>query len=181
MEIRRGEKGKVAFSIRNMTEADLPACLEVQSACYPAAYHESVDPYHNRLLAAPDCQFVAIDSSTGALLGYGQSHPWLDDQEVPCLSDASVPDGVARSLSEGHKTFLVHDIATVVQGAGIGPSLMDAILAHARSKGYKQAFCVAVLGRDTLWAHWGFERVKEITEGYGDGVGVLMRLKLAED
>ena len=161
-------------TLRLMLSSDIPACLAIQSACYPAPLNEPASKYLARLQLYPRGCMVALDAG-GSIVGYVQSHPWHSDAGVPCV------DTEAPALPPSPSSFFIFDSAVLPagRGCGVGAALADACEREAASiDGVQELRLVAVLGAEAFWRRRGFLEEGLVTEGYGGVRAVHMRRKV---
>lgn len=135
-----------------MTDADIPAVLEIQSACYTELTPESDQSFRAKLGASPaTCLAASLD---GDVVGYLVSLPWrrssppaLDSRECRLPLD---PD-----------CLYLHDLAVAprARSTGTGRALVDAFLAQLGESTFGCACLIAVQGSEPYWKRRGFRVV----------------------
>ena len=143
-----------------MVASDLPTVLRIQASSYPSHLHEAVQTYEQRLRAYPEGSLVIEDGGSGAVFGYGMSHPWLRAHAPPQLGDGnSLADGVMAAVANREAAYYhMHDVAVVrgLHSRGAGRLLFWKLLQHASDAQWQHAGLVAVLGMERLWSASGF-------------------------
>lgn len=138
--------------IRRVSEFDLQAITRIQSECYSGKYIESAESFAAKLAAHSDFSFVATDHDVP--VGYGVALPWV-------MGDIPALNGIEYLVPQDSDSLYVHDIAVipVARGSGVAGLLLETVLEAGRSRGYRQAFLVAVQGAVSYWKRYGFEAV----------------------
>jgi hypothetical protein len=191
-----------------MEDADVEACASRVQMVYPEDLHEGSRPYRHRFRGYPPGCFVAEvwegegdsasadhpsgghPSGSGAsptgswqVIGYAQSHPWAGPKPPSVTIPEDALERIPAPTEPGVDHYFIFDIATLVKGQKIGEALLDSALGVARSLGFEEVRLVAVRGAHTYWARFGFEEYKRVGPGkeygYGDGIAVYMKRKVA--
>lgn len=191
----RGGAPSVAVELANPRPDEFESMYNVQLACYPSQFWEPQCVCAARAAAYPAGALVArmsiadvedaressgIDKSRDVwaslthegrvVVGYGQMHPWPAAMALtspPCLSAESTPRLVQEALDGHSKCMFIHEITVAVQGRGIGSAIMRHFLRQCATDGFKDIYLVAVLGNESRWGKFGFQRVRVIEGGYG--------------
>jgi GNAT superfamily N-acetyltransferase len=135
---------------------------------YPPDFNEDVSLIFSRAATYPAGHLVAYLEGSDAVIAYASSYPWpltaalaappslgVFDAAPVCAVDAA-PEGPDCA-------FFIHEVSVYVQGGGVGTALVDALLAHARARGFHTALLVSVLGNDGYYAKkWGFSAVRAL-------------------
>ena len=144
---------QAAIDVRTMEEADLPAMLEIQAACYKELVPESEESLRAKRRASPATCVVAC--SGDRVVGYLISLPW-ERSKPPAL------DTRTCRLPLAPDCLYLHDLA-VMPGArksGAGRALVDAFLAQMRASGLGRASLIAVQSSESYWKRYGFHVVE---------------------
>lgn len=139
--------------VRTMTEADIPAVLEIQAICYTEITPESGDSLHAKLRASRSTCFVAaIDGET---VGYIIAVPWL-------FSSPPMLNAETCQLPAAPDCLYLHDLAVTerARSAGAGRALVDAFLHRLMESKIGRASLVAVQNSEAYWARHGFRAVQ---------------------
>jgi ribosomal protein S18 acetylase RimI-like enzyme len=183
--------------IRAAEASHVPALVAIQDAIYPPSLLESAPVFLSRFEIYPHGHVVAALQRAGApaathdeIVGYASMYPWPEvlpgDEKGELERTPSAPEGVPPSfyhpphlnadetcthilaaLESGSRAMFFHEVSVALQKRGIGPKLLDALLEHARSMGYRHAGLVAVLGNESRWGAHGFVRIASFIGGYG--------------
>lgn len=157
---------------RQLTAADIPALLEVQSEAYPW-HQEGEDMFLDRMRVYPSgC--LALDGPDG-MLGYILSHPWRADDPPPL-------DTRLGALPERPGTYYLHDLALLkaAHGKGHGARLVRHLAEHAGTCGFKTMSLIAVNRSAPFWERQRFA-VREVPglaaklKTYGPDAVFMMR------
>lgn len=138
--------------IRLLTEADLPAVMAVQAACYEAGFHEPQAAFANKLAEASDSCWGAWQGD--ALRGYLFCLP-ADADHLPALHASSW-----RRPADAAWLYL-HDMAVHpdARGLGVAGRLLEAARTRAHAVGVEALVLVAVQGSVPYWTRHGFATV----------------------
>ncbi len=142
----------MAFSIRLITPADLPAIVRLQESCYSEALYESPAILLQRLEAAPKSCWLAEDA-TGQLLAYLFSYPSLDRQVSALAAPFNVP--------VNPNVLYLHDLAvsSVARGLAIPAMLLATAKGYAHQQRLSKLALVAVQGALPYWQRHGFQAI----------------------
>lgn len=163
------------FSVRLMMPDDLPAVLEIQSACYPAHLHESAEALLAKVQNfSSSCYLV---EKAGKAVAYLFAHEWAG--HLPPAFDAPL------AICDGRPHFYLHDLAVDPgqRGSGLGECLWLAARRSAQNAGHAEIRLIAVAGAQSFWSRLGFTVVQDDLPGlaaklqeYG-GEASLMRYR----
>jgi predicted N-acetyltransferase YhbS len=161
--------------IREMRQADLPAVLGIQAACYTQVAPESKESLAAKLCASPSTCFIA--ALEGEAVGYLISIPW-EFSAPPALNAESC------QLPRTPDCLYLHDLAVApsARKAGAGRALVQAFLSELSKSGLGRASLIAVQDSAQYWRRYGFrsvpltEGLKAKLAGYGQGVEYMERL-----
>lgn len=136
------------YSIRLMTEADIPDVLRIQSQAYDRAVLESEAVFRARRRSNPQQAWVAHDAQgvCAYLFGYrsqvGQVTPLEGDFHSPENADC----------------LYLHDLAVARRAAGrkIGPALVNQALSQARQQRLRYSALVSVQDSQPFWSRLGY-------------------------
>lgn len=163
------------ITLRALQPNDLPALLQVQSACYDPGFIESVGVYARRLASLANCSLVCeIDGELCAYLAAyrstaGKVTPLHGDFELPL----SAPD-----------TLYLHDMAVLPAhaGQGLARALLESLWAKGKALGLRRSALVSVQDSQAYWARHRYipyalqdahERAR--LASYGDGAVYMVR------
>jgi predicted N-acetyltransferase YhbS len=140
------------IDIRMMTEADIPAVLEIQAICYTELTPESDASLHAKLRASQSTCFIA--SLGGDTVGYLIALPW-EFSSPPVLNAATC------RLPPSPDCLYLHDLAVSPRARrfGTGRALVEAFLARLSESGLGRASLVAVQDSAPYWERYGFRAV----------------------
>lgn len=154
-----------------MHKRDLGDVTGVADWVHPA-HPEDWGVFAERLALYPDGCLV-LDGPAG-IDGYVISHPWTSGR-LPKLNT------LLGALPDPADTYYLHDIAILnrARGTGAAKRAVDAITAHARSRGFAGVTLVAVNNSANFWRARGFRSISQPGLGsalasYG-GDAVLMQ------
>ena len=156
------------FTLSPMTTSHGPGVHTIQRSIYPPDLHESLELVVSRALLYPAGSLVAHSNGTPTtLLGYCSSYPWPFDDALsspPSLGHPTTPEVVQKCLHDPPNSCLfVHEVSVYQQGQGLGRSFMDALIAQARSHGFKGVVLVSVLNNEGFYSrNFGFHTVREL-------------------
>lgn len=137
-----------AMAFRRMLADDLDAVMAVQIEAYGVGFVEGCDVLAQRLAAAPETAWVAVDSI--GVCGY----------LVACLSQRGrvTALGSGFSVATAPDCLYLHDLAVSARasGHGVGPELVR--LAHAFARDARLAWSALVSVQDsrTFWVRLGY-------------------------
>lgn len=165
---------KAVIDIRMMAEADLPAVLEIQAACYTEVTPESKESLHAKLSASQSTCWIA--SLEGDTVGYLISLPW-DFSSPPVLNAETC------RLPSSPDCLYLHDLAVTssARKLGTGRALVEEFLIRFRGLGLGRASLIAVQNSAPYWERYGFravslsEPLKTKLSTYGEGVAYMER------
>lgn len=143
---------QTVIDIRMMTEADIPAVLEIQAVCYTELTPESDASLHAKLRASQSTCFIA--SLEGDSVGYLIALPW-ECSNPPALNAATC------ELPAAPDCLYLHDLAVSPRARrfGTGRALVEAFLARLKESGLQRASLVAVQNSAPYWERYGFRAV----------------------
>ncbi|KAF0814089.1 hypothetical protein IGB42_00986 [Andreprevotia sp. IGB-42] len=155
------------ITIRALDHNDLDAVCAIQTACYPAGFHESRAVFARKLAVSPDSHWLA--EHRGEPIGYFLTHPWAGDAP-PDL------DHELAGLPAAPDCHFLHDLALhpVARGKGLAPRLIEAALQWGAQQGYARTMLVAVQGSVPFWQRWGFKPVAAAA-AYGKDAALMQR------
>jgi len=147
--------------MRVLTEADVPAILALQSACYEAGYLEPAASFAAKLACSPQTswgEFSAQPQTAGA--GAEAEQPllaYLICLPVPTWHGPLLHATRFTQVAQPHALYL-HDLALhpSVRGQGVGLRLVARAEDWARSQGLRALSLMAVQGSAGYWALHGF-------------------------
>lgn len=144
---------QIAIDIRTMAEADIPAVLEIQAACYTQLIPESEESLHAKLSASQAT--CSIASLGGRVVGYLISLPW--ERSKPPVLNAKT----CRLPSTPNCLYL-HDLAVIpiARSSGAGRALVSAFLTQLRASNLGHAALIAVQSSASYWKRYGFQIVE---------------------
>src|SRR5512139_1433088 len=165
---------KTVIDIRMMAEADLPAVLEIQAACYTEVTPESKESLHAKLSASQSTCLIA--SLEGDTVGYLISLPW-DFSSPPVLNAETC------RLPSSPDCLYLHDLAVTssARKLGTGRALVEEFLIRFRGLDLGRASLIAVQNSAPYWERYGFravslsEPLKTKLSSYGEGVAYMER------
>lgn len=165
---------KTVIDIRMMAEADLPAVLEIQAACYTEVTPESKESLHAKLSASQSTCWIA--SLEGDTVGYLISLPW-DFSSPPVLNAETC------RLPSSPDCLYLHDLAVTssARKLGAGRALVEEFLIRFRELDLGRASLIAVQNSAPYWERYGFravslsEPLKTKLSTYGEGVAYMER------
>lgn len=165
---------KAVIDIRMMAEADLPAVLEIQAACYTEVTPESKESLHAKLSASQSTCLIA--SLEGDTVGYLISLPW-DFSSPPVLNAETC------RLPSSPDCLYLHDLAVTssARKLGTGRALVEELLIRFRGLDLGRASLIAVQNSAPYWERYGFravslsEPLRARLSTYGEGVAYMER------
>lgn len=165
---------KAVIDIRMMAEADLPAVLEIQAACYTEVTPESKESLHAKLSASQSTCLIA--SLEGDTVGYLISLPW-DFSSPPVLNAETC------RLPSSPDCLYLHDLAVTssARKLGTGRALVEELLIRFRGLDLGRASLIAVQNSAPYWERYGFravslsEPLRAKLSTYGEGVAYMER------
>jgi predicted N-acetyltransferase YhbS len=158
-----------------MAEADIPAILEIQAACYTELVPESDESLRAKLRASPGtCQVACLSDR---VVAYLISIPW-ERSKPPAL------DARTCKLPPAPDCLYLHDLAVLpsARHSGAGRALVDATLAQLEALSLGHASLIAVQSSAAYWKRYGFnvvepsEALRAKLSTYGTGA-VYMELE----
>jgi ribosomal protein S18 acetylase RimI-like enzyme len=146
----------MTITLRPMLDADLPAVLAVQAACYPPAMQEAFDVVLARLRAAPETCLVASDGE-GEGAGVGDPVCAYVFAYASRLG-AVTPLGAGFAPAPDADTLYIHDLAVAPHalGRGLARRLATELAALGLARGLPHAALVAVQDSRRFWEGLGF-------------------------
>ena len=158
---------------RPMTQNDLDGVVEVAALSFPD-HPEDLECFANRLQINAEGCFVLADEA-GAVKGYLVAYPWLRNA-APALNT------LIDALPEPAQVIYLHDLAIHpgLRGGGHTRSVIEALAAAAKARGYPLISLVAVNNASGFWARNGFEvrqpeGMAAKLESYGDDACYMER------
>jgi len=142
------------YSIRLMTENDLPQVMEIQQQAYETAVLESESVIRARRSSSPQLAWVAEDAS--GVCAYLFCYPSQVGQVTPL-------DGDFNSPADADCLYL-HDLAVASRaaGRGIGPALVKQALQRARHHQLRYSALVSVQDSQPFWSRLGYAEHAEL-------------------
>lgn len=134
--------------VRPLQHSDLQGLMEIQRACYGAAYAESESVFARRLAHPLHCS-LALERD-GALLGYLAAY-WSEAGKVTPLHGDFEPCAAPGVL-------YLHDMAVhpAHAGQGLAGLLLAPLWAQARERGIHVSCLVSVQGTQDYWRRHGY-------------------------
>ena len=128
---------QTVIAIRMMTEADIPAVLEIQAVCYTELTPESDASLHAKLRASQSTCFVA--SLDGDTVGYLIALPWE-------LSNPPKLNAATCNLPPAPDCLYLHGLAVTPSARkfGTGRASVDTYLTQLRRLDFGRASLVTV-------------------------------------
>ena len=111
------------MNIRPITVNDWSCIVDIQAQIYGTDFLESLDVLKSKWQLSPDSCFVC-ENSNGDILAYLLSHPW--NQSTPPKWNQLLPQTLIAN------TFVLHDLAVLVSGKGIGKKMVEHFLESLR-------------------------------------------------
>lgn len=142
--------------VRLLTTPDLKEVARLQTLAYESRFHEPVEAFRAKLIAAPASCWIA--EMAGTPVGYLITLP-LHDQDglpLPALSDART----VQTHPQANWLYL-HDLAVDPQyrGIGIADKLIARALCYATQHDIPQLGLIAVQASEAFWNRHGFQRM----------------------
>ena len=152
--------------------SDLPAIGTIATRIHPDLT-ERPEVFAEKMRLYPDgCLVLAAENET---VGYGLSHPWMENQ-IPPL------DGFLEKLPDDADCLYVHDVAVLPEfRGGVTRAYVATIEGLARSSGIATLALVSVYATRSLWEHFGFRAVTADAElrsklvSYGESATYMLR------
>lgn len=144
------------LSLRSSCAADLPALMRIQAEAYSGCVIEPAEVMAERLAAVGDtCWMLERDGEVCAYLLAYKSH-----------AGQVTPLGECFAHKPNADTFYLHDLALAnsTRGLGLGPWLVQQVLAGQRAAGMRRAALVSVQGTQGFWQRQGFSVVDTLPE-----------------
>lgn len=140
------------FRIRPLQAGDLPAVMHIQSQAYPDLC-ESHEAIASRITVAPQWCWAAENAA--GIGAYLLTHLWPHDEPPAWNHPLPVDSGTPAEASH----LYIHDLALspLSRGSGLGPRLVQHVLAAARETGIGEARLIAVQDSTGFWARQGFQ------------------------
>ena len=165
-----------AITLSTLLEHHLPAVGAIQHAIYPPFFYEDVSLVGARAAAYPQGHFIARLSGSDDVVAYASSYPWplsAAREKPPSLGALDLSQICAGDAAPTDACYFLHEISVHAQGAGVGSALVNAMLDHAESRGFRVAVLVSVLGNEAFYSdRWGFEVVRHLPSYAADGPAV---------
>lgn len=158
---------------RRARASDLPAISAIAVRIHPDLA-ERPEVFAEKMRLSPDgCLVLAAQDAT---VGYGLSHPWIQ-QQIPLL------DGFLDKLPDEADCLYVHDVAMLpaFRGGGAARAYVAAIETLARSSAIATLALVSVYGTRSLWERLGFRAVESDAAlrsklaSYGESATYMLR------
>jgi len=156
------------ITLAPLAATHLPTVAAIQAAVYPPAYNEAAALILARAAAYPAGHLVARLEGSDAVVAYASAYPWPLAAALAAPPSLGVLDAATIAAASAHpggpdSAFFLHEVSVHAQGLGVGAALVDALLAHARARGFHTALLVSVLGNDAYYAKkWGFAAVRAL-------------------
>ena len=136
---------------------DIDAAIVIERALFPDAW--SVETFWAELAGVPETRHYLVADDDGAVLGYAGLFATRHQADVQTVA-----------------------VAADHQGAGVGATLLRALLDEAVRRGCAEVLLevrVDNVPALTLYEHFGFERISMRRGYYAQGVdGLVLRLRL---
>ncbi|MFC7421696.1 GNAT family N-acetyltransferase [Iodobacter arcticus] len=148
-------KTKHLTRIRHLNPSDIPAIMDIQSACYPAELLEDAAHLLAKHQQSPaSCWVATIQEEVSAYL---LTHPWSGDTPP----DLNAPLPPASTHCNIH---FIHDLAVhpKAQGAGLARLLMDSALSWSQQHPFTHLRLIAVAGAKHFWLKQGFTLIEPL-------------------
>ena len=143
--------------LRPMRWWDIDAAIVIERALFPDAW--SVETFWAELAGVPETRHYLVADDDGAVLGYAGLFATRHQADVQTVA-----------------------VAADHQGAGVGATLLRALLDEAVRRGCAEVLLevrVDNVPALTLYEHFGFERISVRRDYYAQGVdGLVLRLRL---
>jgi GNAT superfamily N-acetyltransferase len=153
-----------------MQPSDLEAVLRVQAACYPPSMQEAAAVVLGRMRAASASCVVACDPD--GVCGYLFAYP----SRQGLVTDLDAPFEIAVDAD----TLYLHDLAVDPRalGRGLARTLVETVLALARTQGLAHSALVSVQDSARFWSARGYRATACADPGllsYPDGAVYMVR------
>ncbi len=147
----------MSFRFRHLQDSDLPAVMQLQLQAYPELC-ESREAIASRIAVAPQWCWAAENAA--GIGAYLLTHLWTHDEPPAWNHPLPVDSGAHAEASH----LYIHDLALspLSRGSGLGPKLVQHVLAAARETGIGEARLIAVQDSTGFWARQGFQE-KQVT------------------
>lgn len=141
-------------NIRLMSQADIPAVLNVQHECYELLTLEDEATIRARLNTSPDSAWVAEDDD--GLCAYLVTYRSMVGKVTPL--------GGHFDLPPKPECLYLHDLAISdrSKGSGMGSALVRFALAQALKEGLRYSSLVSVQGSSEFWKRLGYDAFTEL-------------------
>lgn len=162
-----------AITLSTLQNDHLPIVGAIQQAIYPPFFYEDVSLVGARAAAYPAGHFIARLPGSDDIVAYASSYPWplaAALEKPPSLGALDLSQICAGDAAPSDACYFLHEISVHAQGSGVGSALVNAMLDHAESRGFRVAVLVSVLGNDDYYAaRWGFEVIRRLPSYAADG------------
>jgi ribosomal protein S18 acetylase RimI-like enzyme len=156
---------------RMMTDADLPAVIDIADAVHPDFPEDEV-VFANRLALHP--AGCAVLEGDGGIKGYAISHPW-HFKAPPALNSL-------LTMPPDPSTFYIHDLALLpeTRKSGAGALAVDILVASAKLMQLPNMTLVAVNNSVHFWQRHGFNIMRDSEldqklQSYGEHARFMIR------
>lgn len=142
-----------------------PSVVAIQRSIYPNQLHEEFSYILARATAFPAGALVALDSATGAVLGYASAYPYPSASALsdpPSLGELNAGLIAAALRAPRGAALFIHEVSVHAQGRGIGTQFMQRLLGLGRELGLARAVLVSVLGNRAYYEKMGFSVVRTL-------------------
>ena len=144
--------GASSARVRPLEPADLDALMDIQRACYGAAYVEPRSVFTRRLASPANCSLVV--ESAGEVVAYLAAY-WSKAGKITPLH------GDFEACADPDVLYL-HDMAVLPAQAGqrLASRLLGPLWEQARHRGIRQSCLVSVQGTQDYWQRHGYRRLE---------------------
>ncbi|UPK32871.1 GNAT family N-acetyltransferase [Bradyrhizobium sp. 186] len=157
---------------RHACASELPAIIAIAARIHPDL-PERAEVFAEKMRLYPDGCFALV--ADNEIVGYGLSHPWMQ-QQVPPLN------GFLETLPGDADCLYVHDVAVLPDcRGGVARAYVAIIEDLARVSGIAMLALVSVYVTRPLWERFGFRPVtadaelREKLESYGASATYMLR------
>ena len=161
------------FTLRKLTQSDLPTVMHIQQSAYPPALWESSVLFEHKLSLFPvGCLGVVKDN---IFCAYLFCHPWKINQYI-ALNTTTI------TLPADVDSLYLHDLAVYpsFRNYGIARQMITHCFTLADSLHLKNITLVAVNNSTQFWAKFGFKTYKPIQ--YSDSIdGFIMNRETSKE
>jgi ribosomal-protein-alanine N-acetyltransferase len=146
-----------AATLRQMTEADLPAVMKIERSTFPFdAWSEGM--LRGELADQPRTRHYIVAVADGEIVGYAGLAAAGDQADVQTIA-----------------------VSASMQRVGVGSAMLKELLAEAARRGATAVFLEVRADNpvaQALYEHFGFERIGLRRDYYDDGTDAIMMRKL---